>query len=136
MKERGRTMSTPGTVLIVEDNADIREMYARYFHGQGYKTHTAGDGLEALACAGACDPELILLDLELPEMDGWELARRFRADPRTRSVRIVAVSGHAELSARMRALSAGVDLFVPKPVTPADLHARVVGLRPPPRGAS
>ena len=116
-------------LLIVEDNPDTREMYASYFHRQGYATYTAGDGREALARASALALDVILLDLALPEVDGWELARRFRADPRTRSVSIVAVSGWAELSARMRALSAGADVFVPKPVTPADLHGHVVRLR-------
>ena len=115
-------------VLIVDDNPDTREMYASYFHEQGYATFTAGDGLEALASAGTVGPDLIVLDLALPELDGFEVARRFRADPRTRAIHIVAVSGHAELSARMRALSAGVDLFVPKPVSPADLLARVASL--------
>jgi CheY-like chemotaxis protein len=124
--------AAPRSVLIVEDNADTREMYASYFHDHGYATFTANDGVEALARACALGPDVIVLDLALPDLDGWELARRFRADPRTRAVRIVAVSGHAELSARVRALSAGCDLFVPKPVTPADLLARVAGL--PPRG--
>ena len=122
--------ATSHSVLIVEDNADTREMYASYFHNQGYATFTANDGLQALACACAMGPDVIVLDLALPELDGWELARRFRADPRTRGMRIVAVSGHAELSARMRALSAGCDLFVPKPVSPADLLVRVAGLAP------
>lgn len=78
---------------------------------------------------------MILLDLSLPELDGWELARHFRADPGTRCVPIIAGSARADLSARMRAMSAGVDLFVPKPVTPADLLARVAGFRFPNRPA-
>jgi DNA-binding response OmpR family regulator len=122
-------MTNPGRVLIVEDNADTRELYARCFHHEGYATFTAGDGREGLASACALTPDVIVLDLALPELDGWELARRFRADPRTRAVRIVAVSGRAELSARVRALSAGVDVFVPKPVTPADLLAHVARLQ-------
>jgi DNA-binding response OmpR family regulator len=122
----------PGSVLIVDDDRDTREMYANFFHGLGCATFTAGDGREALRSAGAFPPDVILLDLALPELDGWELARRFRADPRMQRVVIVAVSGHAELSARMRAMSAGADLFVPKPVTPADLLARVRALGPSP----
>jgi CheY-like chemotaxis protein len=122
----------PSSVLIVEDDRDTREMYANFFQGLGCATFTAGDGREALRSAGAFAPDVIVLDLALPELDGWEVARRFRADPRMRWARIVAVSGHAELSARMRALSAGADLFVPKPVTPADLLARVQALGPGP----
>jgi CheY-like chemotaxis protein len=121
-------MKKPGSVLIVEDNADTRELYARCFHHEGYATFTAGDGREGFASGCALAPDVIVLDLALPEMDGWELARRFRSDPRTRAVRIVAVSGHAELSARVRAMSAGVDVFVPKPVTPTDLLAHVARL--------
>jgi len=125
------------TLLIVDDSADTRDMYATYFRGRGYTAFTAADGREALACD--CVPDVILLDLGLPDLDGWELARRFRGQPGTRHVPIIAVSAHAELSARMRAMSAGVDLFVPKPVTPADLLDRVAGFRvhaspvPPPR---
>lgn len=119
------------SVLIVEDSAGTREMYASYFRGQGYVTSTAADGYEALASVRACGLDMILLDLSLPELDGWELARRFRADHGTRCVPIIAVSARADLSARM--MSAGVDLFVPKPVTPADLLARVAGFRFPNR---
>ena len=118
----------PSSVLIVDDDTDTREMYANFFHALGCTTFTAGDGREALRSADAYAPDVIVLDLALPGLDGWELARLFRADPRLRRVRIVAVSGHAELSARMRALSAGADLFVPKPVTPADLLARLRSL--------
>ena len=117
-------------VLIVDDDLDTREMYANYLHERGHATFTAGDGREAFRSACALTPDVIVLDLGLPELDGWELFRRFRADPRTRRVRIVVVSGHAELSARMRALSAGADVFVPKPVTPADLLAHVRGTVP------
>ena len=116
------------SVLIVEDSSDTREMYATYFRGQGYLAFTAADGHEALASVRH-RPDVILLDLGLPELDGWELARRFRADPGTCAIPIIAVPARADLGARMRAMSAGVDLFVPKPVTPADLLARVHGLR-------
>lgn len=116
------------TVLIVEDSPDTRELFATYFRAQGYSAMTARDAREALASACDHPPDLILLDLGLPELDGWELARRLREEPRTRHVPIVAVSGHAELSSRMRAMSAGVDLFVAKPVTPADVLARVARL--------
>ena len=126
LESEGSDMAeSASSVLIVDDDSDTREMYANYFHDRGYSTFTAGDGREALRSARVLAPDVIVLDLALPEMDGWELARRFRADPRTQRVRIVAVSGHAELSARMRALSAGADVFVPKPVTPADLLAHV-----------
>jgi two-component system, cell cycle response regulator DivK len=117
------------TLLIVDDSADTRDMYATYFRGRGYAAFTAADGQEALDSARACGPDLILLDLGLPDLDGWELARRFRGQPGTRHTPIIAVSAHAELSARMRAMSAGVDLFVAKPVTPADLLDRVAGFR-------
>jgi CheY-like chemotaxis protein len=117
------------TLLIVDDSADTRELYATYFRGRGYAAFTAADGREALDSARTCGPDLILLDLGLPDLDGCELARRFRGQPGTRHTPIIAVSAHAELSARMRAMSAGVDLFVPKPVTPADLLDRVAGFR-------
>jgi two-component system phosphate regulon response regulator PhoB len=121
------------SVLIVEDSADTREMYASYFRRPGLRDLHGRGRVRGLASVRACGPDMILLDLSLPELDGWELARRFRADPGTRCVPIIAVSARADLSARM--MSAGVDLFVPKPVTPADLLARVAGLRFPNRPA-
>jgi CheY-like chemotaxis protein len=118
--------SPVATLLIVDDSADTREMYATYFRGRGYAAFTAADAREALAACD-CGPDVILLDLGLPDVDGWELARQFRGQPGTRHTPIIAVSAHAELSARMRAISAGVDLFVPKPVTLADLLELVAG---------
>lgn len=125
----GSTPPPLGILLIVDDSADTRDMYATYFRGRGYSAFTAADGREALVFAHDCGADLILLDLGLPDVDGWELARRLRGEPATRHIPIIAVSAHAELSARMRAMSAGVDLFVPKPVTPADLLERVAGFR-------
>ena len=112
-------------VLVIDDYEDAREMYAMYFSTRGCATTTASDGDEGVAKALACNPDIILLDLGMPRVDGWEVARRLRSDPRTRAIPIVAVSAHSETSARMRAVSAGVDLFVAKPVAPADLFALV-----------
>ena len=83
---------------------------------RGYEVSLAGDGSEALARARAEAPDVILLDLTLPVLDGWETARRLKADPATRRIRILALSAHAMAADRDRALAAGCDAYETKPV--------------------
>jgi two-component system cell cycle response regulator DivK len=104
-------------VLYVEDNDDnVYMLKMRLELLDGFEVVVAEDGEKGLAAALAERPDIILMDLELPGMDGWEAARRLKSDPRTRSIPIVALSAHVLADARARALAAGCDEFDSKPV--------------------
>lgn len=112
-------------VLVVDDFEAGRELCAEYLAFRGYGVATAQDGAEALEKAFDLAPDAILMDLSLPEIDGWEATRRLRADERTRDIRIIALTAHALEAERDRALEAGCDEVVTKPVPPNELE-RVV----------
>lgn len=112
-------------VLVVDDMADARDICAEYLTYRGYRVATAADGHEALAKAVELLPAVILMDLSLPGLDGWEVTRRLRRDERTRRLAIVALTAHAMPSTREEALDAGCDAVVTKPCLPRDLEAEV-----------
>ena len=103
-------------ILLVEDNELNRDMLSRRLARKGFDVVTASDGEEGLLRAAADLPDLILMDLNLPVLDGWEAARKLKADPRTRPIAILALSAHAMSEHRDRALEAGCDDFDTKPV--------------------
>ena len=113
-------MATP-LILIVEDYPDAREMYAEYLTFMGFHVATAENGQEAIELAFKLKPSLIVMDLALPLLDGWEATRRLKANPKTREIPIVAVSGHALKNEEHGARAAGCDGFVTKPCTPSEL---------------
>jgi two-component system cell cycle response regulator DivK len=82
-------------VLLVDDYPDAREMYSEYLEFSGFDVVEAGNGMEALQRAVDTAPDIILMDLSLPVMDGWEATRRLKADQRTRAIPVVALTGHA-----------------------------------------
>lgn len=108
-------------VLIVDDFEDNRDMYASYLEFAGYRTAQAADGQEALDKAFKLRPSVIIMDLSLPGMDGWEATRRLKKDERTRSIPVVALTGHALAGHSKGAKDAGCDAFVTKPCLPEDL---------------
>ena len=108
-------------VLLVDDYPDAREMYTDYLEFSGYEVIVAGNGLEALQRAVDASPDIILMDLSLPVMDGWEATRRLKADQRTASIPVVALTGHALAGISEGAKKAGCDAFVTKPCLPEDL---------------
>jgi CheY-like chemotaxis protein len=112
-------------VLIVDDYAEGRDICAQYLAFRGYRVATAEDGLDALDKTRALAPDVILMDLSLPRLDGWEASRRLKADARTRHIPIIALTAHALASARDRAVAAGCDAVVTKPCPPRDLEAEV-----------
>ena len=116
--------NTPAVVLLVDDSLDTREMYGEYLTFQGFRVVTACNGQEALVAAQEQCPAVILMDLAMPLMDGWEAIRRLRADPLTADIPIVALSAHA-FDAPDRAREAGADLCLTKPCLPPQV-ARVV----------
>ncbi len=112
-------------ILVVDDYQDAREMYAEYLQYSGFRVAEASTGNEALAQAFALKPDLILMDLSLPGMDGWEATRHLKADERTKHIPIVALTGHALAGASDGAKRAGCDSFVTKPCLPDDLVVEV-----------
>jgi len=108
-------------VLVVDDYSDAREMYTEYLEFSGFDVVQAGNGIEALERAIDSAPDIILMDLSLPVMDGWEATRRLKADTRTASIPIVALTGHALAGISEGAKRAGCDAFVTKPCLPEDL---------------
>ena len=112
-------------VLVVEDYQDAREMYAAYLEFSGYRVAEATNGVEALEQAHALNPDIILMDLALPKMDGWEATRQLKADARTRNIPIVALTGHALAGHAEGAKAAGCDAFVTKPCLPDALVAEI-----------
>ena len=132
------TVRSPGPlVLIVDDFEDNREMYTQFLRFNGYRVAEAVDGLDALAKAGDLRPDLIVMDLSLPGLDGWEATRRLKADPNTRDIPVIALTGHALAGHAEGAKAAGCDAFVTKPCIPADLEAeirRVLGPTAPSKG--
>ena len=103
-------------ILIVEDNELNRDVLSRRLTRRGFDVLIAFDGLEGLEMAHQHTPDLILLDLGLPEIDGWECARRLKADAATGAIPIIALSAHAMTGDRQRALEAGCDEFGTKPI--------------------
>ena len=108
-------------VLLVDDYPDAREMYTEYLEFSGFEVVEAGNGMEALQKAVDSSPDIILMDLSLPVMDGWEATRRLKADARTASIPVVALTGHALAGISEGARKAGCDAFVTKPCLPEDL---------------
>ncbi len=103
-------------ILLVEDNEPNRDMLSRRLVRRGYQVDIAVDGREGLAMAGSSSPDLILLDLSLPEMDGWEVLRQLKQDPAMKHIPVVALTAHALVTDRNRALDAGFDDYDIKPV--------------------
>ena len=128
MAERRKHSSTTTKrplVLVVDDHADTRELITEFFRFKGYRIAEASTGPEALKLARATMPDVVLMDLSLPELDGWEVTRRLKEDARTSHMFVVAVSGHADRTARERALDVGCDDYCTKPCLPDELVAVV-----------
>jgi CheY-like chemotaxis protein len=119
------TEQTGPLILVVDDYDDAREMYSEYLQFCGFRVAEARNGNEALEQAFAVKPDLILMDLSLPGMDGWEATRQLKADERTRQIPVVALTGHALAGASEGAKKAGCDSFVTKPCLPDDLVVEV-----------
>jgi two-component system, cell cycle response regulator DivK len=119
------TNDTNPLILVVDDYQDAREMYAEYLQFSGFRVAEARNGNEAVEQAFALKPDLILMDLSLPGMDGWEATRQLKSDDRTRHIPVVALTGHALAGASEGAKKAGCDSFVTKPCLPDDLVVEV-----------
>ncbi len=112
-------------MLVVEDYQDAREMYAAYLQFSGYRVAEASDGEQAIQRTLELMPDIILMDLALPKMDGWEATRWLKSDPRTKHIPIVALTGHALPVHAETARQVGCDGFVTKPCLPDALVAEI-----------
>jgi CheY-like chemotaxis protein len=120
-------------ILVVDDYADAREMYSEYLEFSGFRTAQAKNGAEALEQAFELTPDVILMDLSLPVMDGWEATRRLKQDPRTKGIPVVALTGHALEGHSESARDAGCDAFLAKPCLPDELVDHVKQILAAPR---
>ena len=112
-------MSPSGkTVLLVEDNEDNRIVYSTILQHFGYRVMEALNGEEGIAKARAEKPDLILMDISIPVIDGWEATQVLKRDPETRSIPIVALTAHALVSDREKAMEVGCDSYLAKPCEP------------------
>ena len=115
-------------ILVVEDNEMNRDMLSRRLQRRGYEVMCAVDGAEGLAVARREAPGLILMDMALPVLDGWEASRQLKADPATRTIPIIALTAHATSADRQRALDAGCDDYDTKPIELSRLVAKIDAL--------
>jgi len=109
-------ISAVATVLIVEDNEPSRDALARRLERRGYTALMAVDGTQGVSLARSAKPDLILMDLGLPGIDGWEATKRLKSDRETRDIPVIVLSAHAMTNDRDLALAAGGDDFDTKPV--------------------
>lgn len=116
------------TVLVVDDFADGREMYAEFLEFQGFNVQTAKDGQEAVTMAREGHPDLILMDLSLPYLDGLAATRLLKGDAATRDIPVVALTGHVLGGQKSDAEEAGCEGFISKPALPADVEQRIRAL--------
>jgi two-component system cell cycle response regulator DivK len=118
-------ITTRPLVLLVEDYEDAREMYRDYLEFCGFSVVTARDGIEAIEKATTLRPDVILMDLSLPIMDGWEATRRLKSAPETAALKIIALSAYPSSTNGSRFKESGCDGFIAKPCLPTDLVERI-----------
>ncbi len=115
-------------ILLVEDNEMNRDMLSRRLIRSGYEVALAVDGEQGVALAGSSLPDLVLMDMSLPVLDGWEATRRLKANPATRGIPIIALTAHAMTGDEKKAREAGCDDFDTKPVEFTRLLSKIEGL--------
>ena len=116
-----RETATQPLVLFVDDNPDGRDAYARFFEFAGFRVATAADGYEAIESARSLQPDLIVMDWAMPRMTGLEATRVLKADPATRGICVILLTGNAILAAERQSIEEGCDRFLVKPLPPDDL---------------
>jgi CheY-like chemotaxis protein len=116
------------TILLVEDNEMNRDMLSRRLERKGYRVVLAADGLRGVEMAASHAPDLVLMDMSLPVLDGWEATRRLKAAPATRHLPVIALTAHAMSGDRERALQAGCDDYDTKPIELPRLLGKIEAL--------
>ena len=123
-----RSAATPaplGTVLVVEDEPDVAELIRYHLAKEGYDVRITANGGDAVKYAHSMQPDLILLDIMVPQLNGWEVCRRLKQDPETRAVPVIMVTGRVEEGDKVLGFELGADDYVTKPFSPRELVARV-----------
>jgi CheY-like chemotaxis protein len=115
-------------ILVVEDSAVIRRLIEVCLRAADLEIVTRDDGKSGLAAVGSESPDLVVLDIGLPGMDGWEVLDRIRRDEATKNIPVVVLTAHAEEESRRRANEGGADAFVTKPFQPNDFRSTVLSL--------
>ena len=118
----------PTTILIVDDQPDNREMLAALLGQEGYRTLTAAGGMEAMDVIANDTPQLILLDVSMPDMDGYAVASLLKADPKTAGIPIIMVTAHTGRGARVVGLHTGAEDYLTKPVDAPELLLKIRNL--------
>ncbi len=113
-------------ILVVDDVEDNRDMYAQFLSYKGFQVALAGDGQEGFDKANQLQPDLIVMDLSLPGLDGWQTTRRLKRNERTRHIPVVALTAHAHEGVEQGARDAGCDAFVTKPCPPDELVKKIL----------
>jgi len=117
-------------ILLVEDNEMNRDMLSRRLKRKGYDVVIAVDGAEGVSMAATVEPDLVLMDMSLPILDGWEATRQLKADPKTQEIPIIALTAHAMAGDREKALEAGCDDYDTKPIELPRLLEKIKALLP------
>jgi CheY-like chemotaxis protein len=126
----------PTLVLLVDDYADNRDIYVQFLTYSGLRVEEAENGHQALDKAFTLKPDVIVMDLSLPGLDGWEATRRLKEDPRTRDIPVIALTGHALAGHSKVAFDAGCDAFITKPCLPERLLDEIRAILAPGRPRS
>jgi len=112
-------------ILVVEDNQDSRELVVKVLKNKGYEMIEAADGEDALAKAASAKPNLILMDISIPKLDGFEVTKRLKGDPAFRDIPVVALTAHAMKGDREKFIAAGFEGYISKPISIHDLPNQV-----------
>ena len=127
-------MSAGKQLILVDDDKHTRDGYEIYLSSKGFRVHTFDGGIDALEFMRSSMPDLVVLDLGLPDVDGWEVARRLKSDARTKDIPIIAFSGRALHHEQVSALRAGCDIHLTKPCVPqlllGAIHKLIGGVLP------
>jgi two-component system cell cycle response regulator DivK len=115
-------------LLLVEDNEESRDGLSRHLRRKGFEVAVAVDGQQGIEAARAAAPDLILMDMSLPVLDGWEATRQLKADARTRHIPVIALTAHAMAGDREKAMQAGCDEYDTKPIESARLLGKIQAL--------
>jgi two-component system cell cycle response regulator DivK len=126
-----RTRRRPPVILIADDSTATRELYAIYFQSRGFNVITAHDGAAAIQVALDHEPDVIIMDLAMPQFDGITATQRIKGDARMSRTRVILLTGYAGYAAERGSVEAGADLFLTKPCLPEDLERHVNQLRRP-----
>ncbi len=114
-----------GRILVVEDEADVAELIRYTLTREGYEVAAVSNGADAIRAAHEGRPDAILLDIMVPQLNGWEVCRRLRQDPDTRAIPVIMVTGRADEGDRVLGFELGADDYVTKPFSPRELVARI-----------